>query len=136
MDVELAWFAGLFEGEGTVTWDKRYHTMRLSVGSTDLDVLERVQQATGVGTISGPYKGQGKSTPEHYKPMYGWYLSNHQDQLDLWEKIRPMMSARRSARFDELCAMYDAAPRKRRPDSKRTRPSTRGGRHALSCQPS
>ena len=51
---DLGWLAGLIEGEGCFSCnqagDGRW-TRRLQVTSTDLDVLERCQSITGVGTI-------------------------------------------------------------------------------------
>lgn len=60
---ELYWFAGLFEGEGSSYCPKPGY-FRLSVDSTDLDVLERALQFGG--KIYGPY------TRGDRKPCYKW----------------------------------------------------------------
>ena len=49
----IAWAAGLFEGEGTITrCDGRLH---LRMQLTDLEVLERFAEIVGTGKIYGPY---------------------------------------------------------------------------------
>ena len=107
-----------------MVWNKTNESFYMRVGSVDLDVLERLRDVAG-GTIVGPYKGQGARTPEHYKPMYMWSLSNFQDIEELWEEIKPLMSLRRCERFQELVVKRSQSTKVRRPDSKRTRPSTR-----------
>lgn len=63
---ELDWFVGLFEGEGSVSSPKGGQ-IRLSIDSTDLDVLERVEALAG-GKIYGPYQKASR------KPIYCWVL--------------------------------------------------------------
>ena len=60
---ELAWAAGLFDGEGNVGVFKAYDRktfeakrIMLSMAQTDPQVLERFQRAVfGLGSINGPY---------------------------------------------------------------------------------
>src|SRR5712692_1408956 len=57
--VELAWVAGVFEGEGNINlhFDKRYNVGygRLTIKMCDRDVLEKVQKIVG-GLFKGSYK--------------------------------------------------------------------------------
>jgi hypothetical protein len=69
---QVAWAAGLFEGEGYFGGDPRNghvypHT---ALSSTDLDVLERFTKIIGVGKIRGPYK-----TIKGKKPIYRWQVT-------------------------------------------------------------
>lgn len=67
--VELAWAAGLFEGEGSCFARKKdsgHHYIELSLASTDEDVLRRFHDAVGVGTVHGPRKLPGR------KPIWTW----------------------------------------------------------------
>jgi hypothetical protein len=57
-DEEIAWAAGLFEGEGTFTWD--YGRAQLRVKMTDLDVLEKLLDIWSVGKVYGPYETNSK----------------------------------------------------------------------------
>lgn len=57
---EIAWVAGFFEGDGIVYVrrakpGRRRAAVYLSIGQTDLERLERVQQALKCGSIRGPY---------------------------------------------------------------------------------
>jgi hypothetical protein len=65
--VEIAWLAGIFEGEGSVgiSWPTRTNRpyVQARIGMTDLDVLEHVQRVAG-GRLKGPY------TRNRRKPMY------------------------------------------------------------------
>lgn len=56
MNCEIAWAAGLFEGEGSFDHSAgNAHRPRATMSLTDQDVLERFMRAVGVGTI-GPGK--------------------------------------------------------------------------------
>lgn len=57
---ELAWAAGLFDGEGSASNNRRTATtssIKLSVGQKDRRVLDRFHAAVGVGTVYGPRAG-------------------------------------------------------------------------------
>jgi hypothetical protein len=58
-DIELAWAAGFFDGEGTTCCviDKNRH-ISLSVSQKERDPLERFQSAVGLGSIYGPSTSQ------------------------------------------------------------------------------
>jgi hypothetical protein len=53
-NAQIAWAAGLFEGEGTIV--DSTGSVQLRVKMTDLDVLERLLDVFGVGDIYGPYE--------------------------------------------------------------------------------
>lgn len=59
---ELAWAAGLFDGEGCTSLNTkrngRWYGIRLAVAQNSIEVLERFQGAVGVGRVYGPYKGE------------------------------------------------------------------------------
>lgn len=60
----LAWAAGLFEGEGCIH-DGR-NTPVMSLATTDEDVLRKFHLIIGLGTINGPYQRGTK------KPVWAW----------------------------------------------------------------
>ena len=69
---ELAWAAGLFDGEGFIghlkTSSAKYLHLRLSVGQTDAPMLHRLNQALwNLGRVSGP------TILPHRKPF--WVLN-------------------------------------------------------------
>lgn len=56
---ELAWAAGLFDGEGFVGClntgkGNKYRHLRLTVGQSDTEVLVRFYDAIGFGNLNGP----------------------------------------------------------------------------------
>jgi hypothetical protein len=63
----LAWAAGIIEGEGCF---KRSHrtTLRISVNMTDKDILDRLQMMLG-GAVSGPHRYEPRR-----KPIWCWNL--------------------------------------------------------------
>ena len=69
----LAWLAGIFEGEGSLHWTSPQpqqasgrhpggQSLVLSIGMTDEDVLQSFHRIAGVGTIYGPYSPKPPST--------------------------------------------------------------------------
>lgn len=59
--VEIAWAAGIFEGEGSISivWLPRGGYPILKVTMTDLDVMQRFAAVTGIA-LAGPYAGTNK----------------------------------------------------------------------------
>jgi hypothetical protein len=70
---ELAWAAGLFDGEGSVgTYGKSgrsYFHLRVSIGQQDRRVLDRFVSVVGLGKTYGPY-----STP-HGKERWEYQIA-------------------------------------------------------------
>ena len=71
----LAWLAGLIEGDGCIHEESKGNKIRMTVGMTDLDVLERVQHIAGAGKIRGPYQNTAIGS-YNIKPMYYWSTSS------------------------------------------------------------
>jgi hypothetical protein len=88
----LAWFAGLFEGEGSF-WFSLGRAKGLQITMTDLDVLEKVQSLVG-GSISAADRRNKK---DHWKEAYRWYLGNPQARV-LTLKMFPYLLSRRQER--------------------------------------
>lgn len=95
-DGELGWVAGLLEGEGSFDSGGRPGGLRIQVAMTDLDVLERLAQVVGTGTVNGPYKYQAKQ-----KPYWRWTVRGTWAMI-LAARIRPNMGARRRQRITAL----------------------------------
>lgn len=59
-DADIAWAAGLFEGEGCITLSRvggrAYLSLSVSMHPRDRDVLERFASAVGAGAVAGPHK--------------------------------------------------------------------------------
>lgn len=102
--VDLAWFAGLFEGEGCISFENsgKHHSVRLVVVMTDQDVLEKIEKTLGVGKVS---KSQNKTqltpTGKIATPTFRWRVGNKCDVERILIAIRPFMGKRRTIRIDE-----------------------------------
>jgi hypothetical protein len=102
-DAALAWVAGYLEGEGCFHLQQvdnqrfgLYRYPRVIAACTDLDVLQRLQRASGVGRIVGPTRRGTNS------PMWRWTVSTTREAVELMEAIYPFMGQRRRARIDEI----------------------------------
>src|SRR6266478_6444851 len=67
---DIAWAAGLFEGEGCIhSPQKRGNkSLQLSLRCTDRDVVEKFYKVLGIGHFHGPYE-QMQPTE---KPIWAW----------------------------------------------------------------
>lgn len=98
-EIFYAWFAGYYEGEGSIVLTRpkvhggRY--LRMSIGSTDEDVLMRIHKRLG-GSLSGP---RTTLTPRGApgKPIYNWQLTRTNVVRMVAEGILPYLGDRRSA---------------------------------------
>lgn len=96
---KLAWCAGLFEGEGSITLRTDNHLrLNASLGSTDLDVLTRFHEYMGIGKILGPYSYKNSN----YKQYWQWKIYSINDFMVFTSKIGHMLGERRSARLQEV----------------------------------
>lgn len=102
---QWAWFSGLFEGEGCIKF-RGLNSVVLSVTSTDLDVLERIQRIFGGGI------GQPKFRPLSTKPVWTWNCGRRNDVISIINGILPYMLSRRAKKLEdalqrlENCSVY------------------------------
>jgi len=88
---EIAWAAGVFEGEGCIYILKcRPHCANLQVSMTDLDILERIQKLFG-GNIY-----QKKKQKAHHKIIWTWQLAKSKDIVYTLAKLVPWFGQRRA----------------------------------------
>lgn len=102
----IEWAAGLFEGEGCISLQKRRNTptgkqfvyMSLHLQMTDEDVVRSFAEAVGIGnvTFSHPPDAQKKSK----KPTWVWRVYNKQAMEVGW-KLYPHLHRRRMAKWLE-----------------------------------
>ncbi|MGQ0670419.1 MAG: hypothetical protein ACT4PO_12210, partial [Actinomycetota bacterium] len=89
---ELAWAAGLWEGEGSVmtrTDGRNRHALQAAMVSTDLDRLEAFLEAVGIGRI----RDDSPPRKPHHKQKWVYRATCHEDiqQLAclLWKWLGP-----------------------------------------------
>jgi hypothetical protein len=114
---EIAWAAGLFEGEGCIEMWQRKHSAvpipRISVKMTDRDVVERFTAAVGVGKVYGPYQPKRVNVKgEPVKPIYVWQIVRITDIQRILGDFWPYLGQRRKAKSAETIARYYESPRR------------------------
>jgi hypothetical protein len=114
-EIELAWAAGFFDGEGNTCYTrlagKRRGNVRLTIGQAgDPDdpgaypeVLERFLAAVGVGHIYGPYL---HSNPRA-KPVYQ-YQVYRATARQVYELLKPHLSTVKCAQAESAILRDDA----------------------------
>ena len=92
---ELAWAAGFFDGEGCfVAQPQKYAPhpyLRVIIGQTDREVLDRFQKAVGIGGVCGPIKTK-------HKPMFSYYAASN-NAIVAMNRILPWLSSVKRNQF-------------------------------------
>lgn len=104
METDIAWAAGLFEGEGTVftanqlhrTSGKTYSYPRLELKMTDQDVVERFRSIVGCGSIHFKPKAR-----DHWKDAWCWQLTDAASCRRVVAAFWPYLGTRRKAKATE-----------------------------------
>lgn len=97
---EIAYVAGLYEGEGNVCRRKDYRNVILSIRMTDREPLEKVLEYTTIGSVTGPHKSTGPTKGREYTPIYSYkvYGSNVQAFIAMvWSHLSPRRKAQARA---------------------------------------
>lgn len=94
-EAEVAWVAGIVEGEGCFSTNGR--EWWLAVKMTDEDIIERLHAVTGVGTV-----GSDARQASHHKIPYRWIVAGQREREWLASLILPWMGERRSERIRQL----------------------------------
>lgn len=112
-EAEVAFLAGFFCGEGTVYAHanaKGRVYVTLSMGNTDLGVLEQYREVFG-GGVYGPLD------PKHHslsvKPLWMWKLSRREWVLDALAAMRPWLTATKREQADSAVEREAANPPRR-----------------------
>jgi hypothetical protein len=100
-DVEWAWVAGVFEGEGSISHSPANNSASLVVTMTDKDVIDSIARLTGVGTVNGPYLDKRRES----KPIWRWTCTRQADFRVVAEKMLPWLHDRRSARLNHVLSL-------------------------------
>jgi hypothetical protein len=102
---QVAWAAGLFEGEGC--WNAYVRQsgkvqMQARLGMTDRDVVERFAAIVGCGSISvRTFSGEHA----HWKPAFDWCVYEAEKVREVIELLLPYMGERRRAKALEVLEM-------------------------------
>lgn len=95
---DIAWVAGILEGEASFTTSGRYNYPGISLEMTDLDIVERVRTIVDPLGIVGVYE---RNREGFTKPSYRLSL-NGTRAIQWMMTIYPLMSLRRKTKIREL----------------------------------
>ena len=106
-NIEVAWAAGLLEGEAcfdirksnALVRDPDNKHCRIIVEMKDLDVLEKLQKIFGGTLVQVNCKSKIKA---QWSPYFKWLLTKRIDVLSCLKQILPMMSTRRAIKIQEM----------------------------------
>jgi len=98
---ELAWVAGLFDGEGCTSLEAHHKWIRATVSQNHPGVLRRFQKAIGGGgSLKGPYIRKNSSKP------YWSFAFGHYKSLEVLKLLWPYLSANKAiqalTKLDEI----------------------------------
>lgn len=106
-ETEIAWFAGIFEGEGSIEINQYKGTVRLCVKMTDLDIIERVNELFPCNQITQRTRERvplgGIKIP---KTAYTWRIGKREQVKPILEMIYPYLGERRKEKADEAFTRY------------------------------
>jgi hypothetical protein len=109
-EVELAWLAGLLEGEGSFLVvrgagrvGQSVVRIKITLQMTDRDIVERAHRLTGVGRLFDKLTKQ----KEYHKNTFIWALSAMESTYLLMKRLLPHMGERRSAQIQVCLTAVD-----------------------------
>lgn len=93
--IDLAWAAGLLEGEGSFTkFEGKWN--RVTCASVDKDIIHRLKSIFNCGGISS------NRTTVTGKTVYTYYVTKKEDADNIMLLVLPFMGKRRSEKIREL----------------------------------
>ena len=103
---ELAWAAGIFDGEGCCFVGSNGHPPYLNVAQAGTDfppeLLTRFKTVVGYGKIYGPYK----RAKAHHKKRWNWIAKNLAETNKTIELLRPFLGRVKLAQIANSFARY------------------------------
>ena len=102
--IEIAWAAGLFEGEGCIATDR--NSRRLIIEMTDKDVMEDFVRIVGYGNLCGPHNTQKKDGIKR-KPTYRWSVCKRTEVSRILQLFLPFLGKRRTKKAVNVLNHYE-----------------------------
>ena len=112
---EIAYLAGFFDGEGSVTRqyrkDKQYHVLIFQIGQTDFQVLTWIKNKIGYGSI------YARKPKDNRKKFWNYYLNGVSRVLHTLYLIRPYLIVKKDS-VDNMISFYEQKAKRHRLTSK------------------
>lgn len=102
---DLAWAAGLFEGEGCFSFQPKAPRAMLSM--SDEDVVRRFHQTVGIGSVHQTKRREGR------KDLWTWTAAGFPSFQYIVALLWRWLGTRRRARARELLRQFAALPARR-----------------------
>lgn len=120
---DLAWLAGLFEGEGSFSLlqANTYPIPRAKVSCTDKDVIEKIYRIVGFGSFFEAPQANG------YKMQWQWQTASFEGFQAFVAMIWPWLCSRRQARATEIMEAMKTYYQERPKAGKNNRPLLMSG---------
>jgi hypothetical protein len=99
-DIDTAWAAGLYEGEGTCfghVSGNGYASVRMRIGMTNQEPVRRFAEIVGVGKVHGPYKSSSRKP--NWSPMFYWQADGYSTCAEVMELLHQHLSERRREQY-------------------------------------
>ncbi len=107
--INLAWLAGLFEGEGCVymrtVHGKKMNRIVLQIAMTDEDVVRRAHAIAGVGFVV-----EHSRRTKTGKRVWNWRVTNAEHAAGLAMTLFTYLGERRRKRIEQLLEEWKRAP--------------------------
>jgi hypothetical protein len=100
MNITTEWLAGLFEGEGSIYFDKSNKQWRMKLKMTDEDVVTRFHEGAGVGKV---YYEPHKT----FKPTWNWVLFRKAEVKAFLIRLLPLLGNRRACKTLDALDYFD-----------------------------
>jgi hypothetical protein len=97
---EIAWLAGIYEGEGSAWAQGQGRAISVAIVMTDFDIIDRIFALVGTGSVR-----DGKHANEAHKPFRTWSVTSL-NAVEFLETIMPWLGARRAAKARELISRW------------------------------
>jgi LAGLIDADG-like domain len=99
MSEEIAWAAGLFEGEGCFSRSRNRGQVIACISMADRDVMERFAKIIGRGRLRKVLPRQ-----PHHKPIYRLDLAGYDNLRYLYRLFEPWLGERRKQKVEWILA--------------------------------
>jgi hypothetical protein len=112
---DLAWAAGLFEGEGSFTVMRRgtaYMSIVAELGMTDEDRVREFHRIVGVGNVTTHISRD--ITRSHYKPIHVWKVGSFEGVQAVIGLLWFRLGTRRRGKAIEILVAYKSKTSARR----------------------
>lgn len=102
-NLELAWAAGFWDGEGCTGIKrekkngKEYHYLKAQLNNTSEQTVRRFAAAVGIGHVYGPYQYKSR---HRNKPYWRWQANNSEGHKAI-QLLLPYMSDEKRQQYED-----------------------------------